>query len=57
MEYIKTCDCIKCENLILDDIMEDYICKIETDGIHEYVGGTKWQIEDEQKLRRCLKST
>lgn len=54
MKYIKTCKCLKCENLIEDEIIEDYICKIDT-GIYEYVGNTKWQIEGNDKLRRCLK--
>ncbi len=50
---VKIKDCINCPHIIEDSIMEDYICDVETDGVTEYVGDSKWQISGSDQSRIC----
>jgi hypothetical protein len=55
MKVVQTKECLTCENLIKDKMMDDYICKLETQAMDEFIGKTKLEIEFNEKTRRCLK--
>jgi hypothetical protein len=50
---IKTSECAHCPYLILDEIMEDYICAVDKNALTKYVGDTKWEIEGSDVIRNC----
>lgn len=53
MMKIKTSECAHCPYLILDEIMEDYICAVDKNALTKYVGDTKWEIEGSDVIRNC----
>lgn len=55
MKFIEKQECAKCEYIKFDRDWDYYICSLEPEGINQYIGETKWQLNGDKSLKRCLK--